>query len=318
MTNFFDNQNLLEIIWKWKKHLIVVGVLAVLASAIFSSSTFLQPKFKSTARIYPSKNIFVFSEESESEQLLEIINSLDIKLRVIDAFNLGEVYKINKNDPQFLTYALAEFNDNVRMKKTEFETIEIEVLDTDPQRACIMCDSIIAFLDEKVRSMHRIKYEELATISKRDLAIITHQSDSVKEKLDFLRTEYKILDYKSQAKEITKEMAQVLADQKKNTAGGKELEQWMKNLAEKGGEYEMLDRLQNKLIGDIDSLNRVYNQSMSDVTKKIVYGQRVQSPIPADKKSYPVRWLIVLLSTFAALFTALIVIAILENKKIQA
>jgi hypothetical protein len=258
------------------------------------------------------------SEESESEQLLEIINSLDIKLRVIDAFNLGEVYKINKNDPQFLTYALAEFNDNVRMKKTEFETIEIEVLDTDPQRACIMCDSIIAFLDEKVRSMHRIKYEELATISKRDLAIITHQSDSVKEKLDFLRTEYKILDYKSQAKEITKEMAQVLADQKKNTAGGKELEQWMKNLAEKGGEYEMLDRLQNKLIGDIDSLNRVYNQSMSDVTKKIVYGQRVQSPIPADKKSYPVRWLIVLLSTFAALFTALIVIAILENKKIQA
>lgn len=315
MTNFFDNQNLFEIIWKWKKHLIVVGVLAFLASAIFSSSTFIKPKFKSTARIYPSKNIFVFSEESESEQLLEIINSLDIKLRVIDAFNLGEVYKISKNDPQYLTFVLGEFNDNVRMKKTEYETIEIEVLDTDPQRACTMCDSIISFLDEKVRSMHRVKYEELARISKRDLAIITHQSDSVKEKLDFMRKEYKILDYETQSKEITKGMVKVLAEQKKNTAGGKELEQWMKNLSEKGGEYVMLDRLQNKLISQIDSLHRVYNQSMSDVTKKIVYGQRVQDPIPADKKSYPVRWLIVLVSTFAAVFAALIVIVILENKK---
>lgn len=315
MTNFFDNQNLFEIIWKWKKHLIVVGVLAVLVSAIFSSSTFIKPKFKSTARIYPSKNIFVFSEESESEQLLEIINSLDIKLRVIDAFNLGEVYKISKNDPQYLTFVLGEFNDNVRMKKTEYETIEIEVLDTDPQRACTMCDSIISFLDEKVRSMHRVKYEELARISKRDLAIITHQSDSVKEKLDFMRKEYKILDYETQSKEITKGMVKVLAEQKKNTAGGKELEQWMKNLAEKGGEYEMLDRLQNKLISQIDSLHRVYNQSMSDVTKKIIYGQKVQSPIPADKKSYPVRWLIVFVSTFAAVFAALILIVILENKK---
>jgi capsular polysaccharide biosynthesis protein len=315
MTNFFDNQNLFETIWKWKKHLIVVGVLAVLVSAIFSSSTFIKPKFKSTARIYPSKNIFVFSEESESEQLLEIINSLDIKLRAIEVFNLGEVYKISKNDPQYLTYVLAEFNDNVKMKKTEYETIEIEVLDTDPQRACTMCDSIISFLNEKVRSMHRAKYEEVVNIAKRDLAIVTHQSDSVKEKLDFMRKEYKILDYESQAKEITKGMVKVLAEQKKNTAGGKELEQWMKNLAEKGGEYEMLDRLQNKLISQIDSLHRVYNQSMSDVTKKIIYGQKVQDPIPADKKSYPVRWLIVLVSTFAAVFAALIVIVILENKK---
>lgn len=315
MTNFFDNQNLFEIIWKWKKHLIAVGILAVLVSALFSSSTFIKPKFKSTARIYPSNNIFVFSEESQSEQLLEIINSLDIKLRVIEEFNLGEVYQISKKEPQYLTYVLAEFNDNVKMKKTEYETIEIEVLDTDPQRACTMCDSIISFLNEKVRLMHRVKYQEVASIAKRDLAIVVHQSDSVKEKLDFMRKEYKILDYESQAKEITKGMVKVLAEQKKNTAGGKELEQWMKNLSEKGGEYEMLDRLQHKLISQIDSLHSVYNQSMSDVTKKIIYGQRVQNPIPADKKSYPVRWLIVLVSTFAAVFAALIVIVILENKK---
>lgn len=315
MTNYFNNQNLLEIFWKWKKHLIIVGILAVVFSAFFSSSIFITPKYKSTARIYPSKNIFVFSDESESEQLLEIINSQDIKLRVMDAFDLAKEYKISKEDPQYMTYMLAEFNDNVSFKKTEYETVEISVLDADPQRAAIMCDSIISFLDEKIRSIHRIKYQEVARISKIDLAIVSHQSDSVKEKLDNLRKDYKILDYDTQAKEITKGMVKVLAEQKKNTSGGKELEQWMKNLSEKGGEYVMLDKLQKSLVSQMDSLKKEYNQSMSGANKKIVYAQRVQNPIPADKKSYPVRSLIVLMSTLAALFVAMLVILLLENKK---
>jgi capsular polysaccharide biosynthesis protein len=315
MTNYFNNQNLLEIFWKWKKHLIIVGILAIVFSAFFSSSIFITPKYKSTARIYPSKNIFVFSDESESEQLLEIINSQDIKLRVMDAFDLAKEYKISKEDPQYMTYMLAEFNDNVSFKKTEYETVEISVLDADPQRAAIMCDSIISFLDEKIRSIHRIKYQEVARISKIDLAIVSHQSDSVKEKLDNLRKEYKILDYDTQAKEITKGMVKVLAEQKKNTSGGKELEQWMKNLSEKGGEYVMLDKLQKSLVSQMDSLKKEYNQSMSGANKKIVYAQRVQNPIPADKKSYPVRSLIVLMSTLAALFVAMLVILLLENKK---
>lgn len=315
MTNYFNNQNLLEIFWKWKKHLIIVGILAIVFSAFFSSSIFITPKYKSTARIYPSKNIFVFSDESESEQLLEIINSQDIKLRVMDAFDLAKEYKISKEDPQYMTYMLAEFNDNVSFKKTEYETVEISVLDADPQRAAIMCDSIISFLDEKIRSIHRIKYQEVARISKIDLAIVSHQSDSVKEKLDNLRKDYKILDYDTQAKEITKGMVKVLAEQKKNTSGGKELEQWMKNLSEKGGEYVMLDKLQKLLVSQMDSLKKEYNQSMSGANKKIVYAQRVQNPIPADKKSYPVRSLIVLMSTLAALFVAMLVILLLENKK---
>jgi capsular polysaccharide biosynthesis protein len=315
MTNFFDNQNLLEIIWKWKKHLIVVCTLAIVFSAIFSSSVFIKPKFRSTARIYPSFNIYTFSDESESEQLLEFINSQDIKFRVIDAFNLSEAYKINKQDPLYQTYMLAEFNDNVSFKKTEYETIEIQVLDTDPNRACAMCDSIISFMDEKIRSVHRIKYQEMAAITKRSLKSIDHEIDSLKIRMDVLRKDYKILDYESQAKEVTRGMVRVLADQKKNTPGGKELQEWMKNLAEKGGEYELLAEQERSCIFQRDSIKKVHDQSVSNAGKKIGFGQRIQNPVPADKKSYPVRWLIILASTFAALFAAMLVILVLENKK---
>jgi len=315
MTNFFDNQNLLEILWKWKKHLIIVGVLAIVFSSIFSSSMFIQPKFKSTARIYPSFNIYTFSDESESEQLLEFANSLDIKFKVIDAFNLSEVYKISKQDPLYQTYMLGEFNDNVSLKKTEYETVEISVLDNDPKRACLMCDSIISFLDQKIRSVQRIKFDEVVHIAKKDLKAINHEIDSIEAKMDVLRKDYKILDYESQAKEITRGMVTVLAEQKKNTSGGKELQEWMKNLSEKGGEYELLAAQQKLCLMQKDSIKKVYDQSVSNANKKINYGQRVQSPIPADKKSYPIRWLIVLVSTLASLFTAMLVILVLENQK---
>ena len=79
MNNFFDNQRILDLIWKRKLHFIVVGIIAIVLSAIFSGPTFIKPKFKSTARIYPTNNIAIFSEESETEQLLEIINSNDLK-----------------------------------------------------------------------------------------------------------------------------------------------------------------------------------------------------------------------------------------------
>jgi capsule polysaccharide export protein KpsE/RkpR len=295
--------------------LIIVGVLAIIFSGLFSSSLFIQPKFKSTARIYPSFNIYTYSDESESEQLLEISNSQDIKFKVIDAFNLADEYKISKQDPLYHTYMLGEFNDNVSFKKTEYETVEISVLDTDPKRACSMCDSIISFVNERINALHRVKFEEVARSSGIGLKKINHEIDSLEEKLNFFRGTYKILDYESQSEQITKGMVKVLTEGKKNTAGGKELEQWMKNLQEKGGEYDLLAKAQKNCISERDSIKTVYDRSISNVKNNLVYGHMVQSPVPADKKSYPVRWLIVLVSTFAALFAAMLVILVLENQK---
>ena len=317
MTNFFDNQNLLAILWKWKKHLIVIGILAILLSMFFSSSIFIRPKYKSTARIYPSKNIYVFSDESESEQLLEIIGAQDIKFRVMDAFDLSKEYRISKQNPQYLTYMLAEYNDNVSFKKTEYETVEIQVLDTDPKRAAAMCDSIISFLDQKILAMHRIKYEESARIAKKDMDFNIHQIDSVKAKLDFMRKEYHILDYALQTKEISKGIVEIMSKGKENTPGGRKIEKWMKDLTENGGQYEFLKNQQIFMVSQLEVNKKIYDDAISGANKKIIYGQRVQNPVPADKKSYPIRSLIVLISTLSALFVAMLVVLLLENKKIE-
>ena len=69
MNDFFDNRRILEIIWKRRLHFIIIGIVAVVLSAIFSSAFFIPPKFKSTARLYPI-NLSIMSEESETEHML--------------------------------------------------------------------------------------------------------------------------------------------------------------------------------------------------------------------------------------------------------
>lgn len=163
--------------------------------------------------------------------------------------------------------------------------------------------------------MHRIKYVESATVTKKEMDLITHQIDSVKSRMDFLRKEYKILNYDWQSKELTEGMVDMLVKQKMNTAEGKKMEQWLNNISEHGGEFDILDRQKLMMITQLEALKKIYDEAISGSSKKIIYGQRIQNPIPADKKSYPVRSLIVFFSTFAALFTAILVILFLENKK---
>ncbi|MDD4144560.1 MAG: Wzz/FepE/Etk N-terminal domain-containing protein, partial [Prolixibacteraceae bacterium] len=105
MNDFFDNQRILQLIWNRKYHFIITGIIAIIISAVFSGPAFIKPKFKSTARVYPT-NLWPLSEESESEQMLEIMNSKDIKIKMCEAFELDKVYRLNKKDPHYMTYLM--------------------------------------------------------------------------------------------------------------------------------------------------------------------------------------------------------------------
>jgi uncharacterized protein involved in exopolysaccharide biosynthesis len=47
----------------------------------------------------------------------------------------------------------------------------------------------------------------------------------------------------------------------------------------------------------------------------MTYANIVTSPFVADKKSYPVRWIIVMIASLAAFIFALLVILVLDNRK---
>jgi len=87
-------------------------------------------------------------------------------------------------------------------------------------------------------------------------------------------------------------------------------------LTEKGIEVYTLELKFNKLTSIVDSLEMVQDIAILEANKEITYCHVVEAPMPADKKSYPVRWLIVALSLMSALFAGLVFFLILDYKKL--
>ena len=307
MDNFFDNKRILNSIWKWKVHILVVIAITVVLSAIISGPFFIEPKFKSVARIYPV-NITEASEESESEHLLENLQATDIKFRVIDAFHLDEVYDISKDEKLYQTWILYEYDQNISYKKTEFETVEIKVLDPDPKRACDICDSIIVYLNESINKQKLVKYSEFAKIFKRDLDKKNSELDSISTKLDSLRKATGLVDYFNESETATRGLMDAAALKGDRKPSERIIEQLVQN----GGKFRRYQELIEDYEVAADTLRLRYDKFYSLSNQKISYYKIVEHPFPADKKSYPIRWLIVFLATAAATIVSLITVSLID------
>ncbi len=312
-NSYFDSKEIINALVKWKKHLIIVGLISLGASILFSSPWFIQPKYKSFALIYPS-NLIAYSDESATEQMLQLAQSSDIRNWVIDNFDLYKHYDIDTlKNKYFLTDVIRTYSENVSIRKTEFETMEITVYDTDPLIASRMVDSIIHYFDVKARQLQAEKSLEVMVISKNQLDAKKQQMDSMEARVKEYRLQYGLLEYKEQTREATKGYLKALRSG--NSASVKASENLLTALKEKGGDFNAMFENLWRVRGDYNDLLLVYENAERDVYKKLTYANVVTRPQPSDKKAFPVRWLIVLISVGSSLLVAFMTLLIFYSKK---
>ena len=309
MENYFNNRNLLDLVWKWKIHLIIIAVIAGIISVVFSSPNFIKPKFKSMAIVYPV-NLGEYSEESYTEQMLEILNSGDIRDQLIDEFKLDEHYKIDKSYKYYLTAMIGKYSDNVSFRKTDNEAVRIEVLDTDPEVASEMVSSLVYFYNEKVASLHRIKHQEVFDVFSKQLNKGYHNLDSLRAEINLLGEKYGILEFYG---EQTAEAARALY--RTNTVKRESAEKFMNNMADIGYVYKRIKDQYDGLLKSLVAMEVLQAETRSELEKEITYSQVITPPFAADKKSSPKRSVIVLMSVFLTLILAIIIIGVIENRK---
>lgn len=308
MENYYKTKSIFRLISKWKWHLIIIMVLAGIFASVFSASWFIKPKFKSSAVIYPA-NLVVLSEESETEQMLEMIQSTDIKFQIIDCFKLDEHYKIRKDAPNFKAKVLKDFDTNVSFQKTPNQAVVITVVDTDPQKASDMADSIISFYNQMVLTLHVKKSHEILQIYKKEYFKRNLEIDSLSLILKSYRTEYGLLDLTAQVEKYTEAIYLGKSLDEARTVLG--------NWEKYGAEYQKTDSLYYYAISDMHKAKYTFESAQRDTEKRITYTHVVSKPFPADKKSYPIRWLILLFSVVGAFVAGVIIISIIEGNKKQ-
>ncbi len=308
MENLFTTKSIFRLLIKWKYHLAVLIAMAAVLSIVLSSPVFIEPKFESSAIIYPASHV-TFSDESETEQMIEILASTDIMFKIIDAFDLIEHYGYDKNERHLIHKITRDFKKNVRFNKTSYEAIEIVVRDKDPFIAAAIADSIISFYNQKVLDLNKEKSKELVVIYRHEMKKKEKEVDSLAKEITKIRENYGILHLSSQVERLTEAIYQGRA-----IAGAhKVLEGWKKA----GADYHRLDSLFSFALYDYNKLKSHYEAAVRDTIKIQTYSHVISKPFPTDKKSYPVRWVIVMFSVFGVFLISIIIIAIIDSRNIK-
>ena len=315
MENFKNNINILKLIFKWKIHFFVIVLLSVICAVIFSGSSFITPLYKSNAIVYPA-NVAPYSDESETEQMLQIFQSRDIKDSVIKKFNLAKHYEIDPSYKYYYTTMLYLYGQNISISKTPYDAVEIEVFDKNPLFACNITNSIIDFYNQKIRILHNTKSLEVISVYQDQLDNKEKDLDSLKNILYKLGTEYGLYEYETQSEQITKGYLRTISGTNSSQINTKEVMRLKTNMEQKSGELHAVEQHIENESKNYGTVKLEYEMAKRFFTDKLTYTNVITEPYPADKKAYPVRWLIVLVTAFATFFLSLIVILIIENYQI--
>jgi hypothetical protein len=305
MDNYFDNTSMIKTIFKWKWHIIIITVAAAILGAIFSGPRFITPMYKSEAVLYPG-NVSAYSDETFTEQMLQIMQSNEIMDSVVEHFGLMEHYKISKSYPYWKTVLIGEYRDNVRISRTPYDAVLIKVLDKDPQVACDMVKDIIHLYDEKVGTLHKIKRFETVNMFKNQLEEKQLFMDSIRKRMAEISSEYGLLDYEAQSREVSRYYV---------GRNGKDDDELVSNMEQYGPEMVMLTQLLRYESKAYSEVKIDYEQELRFYNADMTFSNVVSEPFVADKKTYPVRWVVVALCGLVACFISILVVYIMESKK---
>ncbi|HEX2936924.1 MAG TPA: Wzz/FepE/Etk N-terminal domain-containing protein [Bacteroidales bacterium] len=314
----FDSSDFMAYIWSKRKTLLTISLVAAVFSAIVS--LLITPKYQSSVILFPASSaslsqsllsvnsnsqndIMKFGTEQEGEQLMQVLNSAEIRDRIIQKFNLYKHYKIDTTGRYWRTKLYSEFKSNIKFHRTEYMSVVIDVLDTDRDTAAYIANEISNQVDTVMTRIQHERAQKALAVVEKEYVEMENQMNLLQDSLKRIRL-LGVVDYATQAKGYNEAYATALGTGK--IAGAKMIEDKIKILAKYGGAYEALRDLLSYETERLSILRGKYMAAKVDAEQSIPHKFVVDKAYRSEKKAYPKRSLIVLVSTVTAFMMALL------------
>ena len=324
--NKYNAFSLLQFMWKWRKWLLIVCVAAFFVSA--ACSFLVRPRYKSTALLYAPRTssvskillneqnynerleIKALATVDETEQMLPFLNSVAIKDSLIEKYKLAEYYNINVNKKGGMTKLYKTITNNMTIKRTDYGAISVSVSDWDPQRAYEMTLDVVRWLDtiknavehERALAAYTILQDQLDSID-REIAVV---NDSIRALMA-----HGVFDVKLQSERLTQQYA--IAAAQGNTPAMQRIIREQDTLAKYGAQLTSYQDLEYNFSKYHALCKQKMMDAKMDMTTIMPVKFVIDKPYPADKKFYPKRSIIVIISTLCAFILTLIVLLTIER-----
>lgn len=289
-----DIIRLIQIIFKWRKPIIIITIVAAIAGCIVT--WFFMPNYyKSSVTFYPTNPIMTdrqvlysqsageieidyFGSAGDVDRILTIANTSSIIDYMINHYHLMEHYDIDSTKEMARYNTKKEFLKNYRTVETEYAAIEISIWDTDKNLAAEMVTHIVETIDDHNKTM-LLRDKKLVAETFRD---------QVKKK-----------------NIIVEEMSSSISAAKKT-----------------GITSEELLVMEEKLKAAVDDLNnnkKILDQNLTSINTDFSTVNVTEEAYPAIRKDKPVRSLIVIGITLGTFLFLVILAVITENyRKIKS
>jgi len=291
---------LLRILWKKRKNILKIGITVLFIS--IAIALLIPPKYKSEATIYPA-NLTSFSDETPTEQLMQFLNSVEVKEIIRDKYNLYKHYKINSNDALAETYYFNTINENVILNQTKFGSIEIIVYDHSPKMAKDLVEGIIDAVNEHIRFSKNQKIAEYNQTSKMFMLTRKESMDSVDILLKDFSEKYGINNYSDKIENAARYYYKSIPEGRSDGLAKKlvELELQGKEEQWKERKTKIWSEQFNVYLADFNASLQEYDKGVRDVKKKITYTTIASKPIMPVAKDSPKRTIIVFTFTIVSI-----------------
>ncbi|TVQ07892.1 MAG: hypothetical protein EA361_17535 [Bacteroidetes bacterium] len=323
VSNEFDSTNIFLFFFRWWKQLAIVCVTAAILASIFSSSVFITPLYESTVVMFPAQSTSLsravfganvdflqYGDVDDAERLLQVMGSTAIRNRIVERFDLFDHYEIPEDSKYRNTELRQIYGSNVSSRRTPYGAVEIKVRDKSPEMAADMANEISALADtlqneirqERALMAYRVAVQRYENLQKE----ITITEDSLR-----IIMERGIYEYEAQAEMLTRQLAIDLSNN--NQRGVNAIEERLNVIREHGGSFLTQKAHLEQVSRSLSGIQRIMQEARADLENFVPFKFLIDEAFVAEKKVYPVRWLIVFLATFAAGLAGTLAIMTYEN-----
>lgn len=224
MSNDDNLLGILKSIFRWKKHIAILCILAGIGAVTIS--LLLPNYYKSTTIFYAASEDVVkpdpvgnalkerayYGRDEDIDKILTIAQSNELKSYLIDEFNLYEHYEIDSSDVKAKFKITEKLSGVYDIMKTKYEAIELSIEDKDPELASKMANAArekINLLSKQLTKEAQRKQllDKEKALKKKEFEIKT-----TNDSLTILKQKYGIYNVISQSESLAKALTETEGD----------------------------------------------------------------------------------------------------------
>ena len=330
--NEFNSFSLVSYVWKWRKLFLIVCGLAGMLAIFFSSKIFIPPQFTAKTVIYAPRtnavskiingeniqnerlDIKAYAIEEETEQMMQLLNSREIKDVLIDRYDLIHYYGIKTNKKAWKAKLYETLDGFIKISRTQYGAITIAVTDWNPERAAQMANDMASELDTLKNRIERDRALAAYHIIETQIHEAELQRANITDSLKKL-AEKGILAYEFQSERFMQQYAIAIAQG--NMSGVERLKKEIEKLEKWGPITFSLRQEQIMLSEHVAFLKTRLVNAKADLSGTMPVKFVIEKAVAPDKKSFPKKIIIAILSSLGTFFVMLTALLLYDRIKLE-